>query len=88
MEHLYGTAQEGEEGTTEADKMFMSIMDTVKFDEQFGSGKWADIGRLIRCEDAIESRRQLLIACAIQAFQQLDSVNCMLSPISYSMAVF
>ncbi|CAE6432083.1 unnamed protein product [Rhizoctonia solani] len=59
----------------EADIIFNAIMDTVNFDERFGSEEWKDILRLIRHDDTIKSGRRLLIACAIQAFQQLGGIN-------------
>lgn len=76
LERLYTTSLETGGDSSEVNEMFNSIMDTVKFDERFGSGRWKDILRLFRHEDAIKSRRRLLIACAIQAFQQLGGVNC------------
>lgn len=75
LERLYTTSLETGGDSSEVNEMFNSIMDTVKFDERFGSGRWKDILRLFRHEDAIKSRRRLLIACAIQAFQQLGGVN-------------
>ncbi|CUA76557.1 Sugar transporter STL1 [Saccharomyces cerevisiae S288c] [Rhizoctonia solani] len=59
----------------EADMMFNAIMDTVNFDKQFGSENWKDVIRLFYHDDMIKSRRRLLIACTIQAFQQLGGVN-------------
>ncbi|KAG8689987.1 hypothetical protein FRC11_014524, partial [Ceratobasidium sp. 423] len=59
----------------EADSMFNAIMDTVNFDKQFGSEGWQDILHLFYHDDVIKSRRRLLIACTIQAFQQLGGVN-------------
>ncbi|KAH7333589.1 general substrate transporter [Rhizoctonia solani] len=59
----------------EADVIFNAIMDTVNFDERFGSEEWKDVFRLFHHDDAIKSGRRLLIACAIQAFQQLGGVN-------------
>ncbi|QRV99512.1 Sugar (and other) transporter [Ceratobasidium sp. AG-Ba] len=73
LERLGFPIPEGDEG--EIDKVMTTITDTVKFDEQFGSGRWIDVWRLFKHEDAIRSRRRLFIACAIQGFQQLGGVN-------------
>ncbi|CAE6459452.1 unnamed protein product [Rhizoctonia solani] len=59
----------------EADMMFNTIMDAVNFDKQFGSEEWKDVLHLFYHDDVIKSRRRLLIACTIQAFQQLGGVN-------------
>ncbi|KAG8770281.1 hypothetical protein FRC12_004379 [Ceratobasidium sp. 428] len=70
------TAEPGASGRDEeVDRIITSIADTVKSDGQFGSGRWVDIWRLLGREDAIKSRRRLLISCAIQAFQQLGGIN-------------
>ncbi|ELU38532.1 sugar (and other) transporter domain-containing protein [Rhizoctonia solani AG-1 IA] len=60
----------------EADMIFNAIIDTVNYDKQFGSEHWGDVLRLLKYDDPIKSRRRLLIACGIQAFQQLGGINC------------
>ncbi|CAE6421350.1 unnamed protein product [Rhizoctonia solani] len=74
LRRLY-TAPPVNDEPPEADLMFNTIMDTVNFDKQFGSEGWKDVFRLFYGDDVIKSRRRLLIACAIQVFQQLGGVN-------------
>ncbi|CAE6398572.1 unnamed protein product [Rhizoctonia solani] len=71
---LYTTPPTSDE-PPEADMVFNAIIDTVNYDKQFGSEQWTDLLRLFRHDDAIKSRRRLLIACTIQIFQQLGGVN-------------
>ncbi|KAG9075111.1 hypothetical protein FRC06_010263, partial [Ceratobasidium sp. 370] len=79
LERLYynpnsAASEDGVRGM-EVDRVMSSVINSVKFDQQFGSGRWVDILRLLGKEDGIKSRRRLWIACAIQAFQQLGGVN-------------
>lgn len=50
------------------------ILETVAYEASIGSGSWKDVLK----EDNIKSRRRLLIACGIQAFQQLGGINAII----------
>lgn len=50
------------------------IQDIVALEHSIGSGKWRDLLRA----DQIKSRRRLLIACAIQFFQQIGGINALI----------
>jgi sugar porter (SP) family MFS transporter len=50
------------------------IMQTVIVEKSIGAGKWKDILK----NDHLQSRRRFLIACAIQAFQQLGGINAII----------
>ncbi|WWC64932.1 uncharacterized protein I303_107546 [Kwoniella dejecticola CBS 10117] len=47
------------------------IQRAVEIEESLGSGKWSDLLH----EDDLKSRRRLIIACAIQFFQQIGGIN-------------
>lgn len=51
----------------EIDALYNDIVRTIQVENAANKGSWTDIFR----EDNLKSRRRLLIACAIQAFQQL-----------------
>lgn len=58
-----------------------NIVHTVAYEASIGSGSWRDLVR----NDAIKSQRRLILACAIQIFQQLGGINaviCTIRPIS------
>lgn len=58
-----------------------NIMHTVTAEAEIGAGSWKDLLR----NDNIQSQRRFLIACGIQAFQQLGGINavCVLFILSY-----
>lgn len=47
------------------------IVRTVSLESSIGAGDWKDLLR----NDEIQSQRRFLIACSIQAFQQLGGIN-------------
>ncbi|WVW82652.1 hypothetical protein I302_104663 [Kwoniella bestiolae CBS 10118] len=47
------------------------IQQAVEIEQSLGSGKWSDLLH----EDDLKSRRRLIIACAIQFFQQIGGIN-------------
>ena len=47
------------------------IMNTVAYEASIGAGKWKDLLK----NDEIQSQRRFLIACSVQAFQQLGGIN-------------
>ena len=57
------------------------IVRTVNVEKSIGAGSWKDLLK----NDSIQSQRRLLIACGIQAFQQLGGVNAI---IYYSSTIF
>lgn len=48
-----------------------NIVNTISVEREMGTGSWSDLVR----NDNIQSRRRFLIACAVQAFQQLGGIN-------------
>lgn len=50
------------------------ILQTVEVEKSLGTGKWKDLIK----NDSIQSRRRFLIACGIQAFQQLGGINAVI----------
>jgi len=49
------------------------IRTVVQFEASLDSGSWKDLLR----NDEIQSQRRFLIACSIQAFQQLGGINAL-----------
>ncbi|POS78182.1 hypothetical protein DHEL01_v203424 [Diaporthe helianthi] len=65
----------GEDGDEqEIQRLHGVILETVAYETSIGSGSWKDVLK----EDNIKSRRRLLIACGIQAFQQLGGINAII----------
>lgn len=56
------------------------IMTTVAYEASIGAGKWKDLLR----NDEIQSQRRFLIACSVQAFQQLGGINVSTSSTNFS----
>lgn len=50
------------------------IVRTVALEKSIGAGTWGDLLK----NDSIQSRRRFLIACSIQAFQQLGGINALI----------
>ena len=55
-------------------RLHADIMQTVAVEKSMGTGTWGDLLR----NDSIQSRKRFLIACAIQAFQQLGGINAII----------
>lgn len=56
------------------------ITQTVAYETSIGAGSWKDLLK----EDSIKSRKRLLLACFLQAAQQLGGINsiiCMSKPL-------
>ena len=63
------------------ERSHQDIVNTVAYEASIGSGTWGDLLK----EDEIQSRKRFLIACGIQAFQQLGGINAL---IYYSSTLF
>ncbi len=50
------------------------IVNAVEVEASIGTGRWSDLLK----NDDIQSQRRLLIACSIQAFQQLGGINAII----------
>ncbi|TGO90107.1 hypothetical protein BPOR_0079g00200 [Botrytis porri] len=63
------------------ESLHLDIVRTCEFEKSLGTGSWSDLFK----NDAIQSQRRFLIACAIQSFQQLGGINAL---IYYSNTLF
>ena len=52
-------------------QLHASISQAVAYEDSIGTRSWRDLLK----EDSIKSRKRLLLACAIQSFQQLGGIN-------------
>ncbi|PNS15303.1 High-affinity glucose transporter [Sphaceloma murrayae] len=59
---------------TDIRALLEDIIRTVSVEKSLGAGTWKDLLR----NDAIQSQRRLLLACGIQAFQQLGGINAII----------
>ncbi|KAF4615561.1 hypothetical protein G7Y89_g15303 [Cudoniella acicularis] len=67
--------------SSEINALHQQIVKTVEAETSFNTGSWRDLLH----NDEIQSQRRLLIACAIQSFQQLGGINAL---IYYSTTLF
>lgn len=58
----------------EVRRVHYNILQTVAFEASIGSGSWKDLLK----NDHVQSQKRLLIACAIQGFQQLGGINAVI----------
>lgn len=58
----------------EIQNIHTDIVRTVAIEKSIGAGTWSDLLK----SDSIQSRRRFLIACSIQAFQQLGGINALI----------
>ncbi|KAH0414999.1 general substrate transporter, partial [Aureobasidium melanogenum] len=58
----------------EIQNIHTDIVRTVAIEKSIGAGTWGDLLK----SDSIQSRRRFLIACSIQAFQQLGGINALI----------
>jgi hypothetical protein len=56
------------------DRLHQDILQTVALEASLGAGTWKDLLK----NDQIQSQRRLIIACAIQIFQQLSGINAVI----------
>lgn len=59
---------------TEVQRLHHNILQVVAFEASIGTGSWRDL----LSNDRVKSQTRLLIACAIQAFQQLGGINAVI----------
>lgn len=61
-------------------QVHQTILQTVALEHSIQVGSWKDLLR----NDQIKSQRRLLIACAIQSFQQLGGINAIICELPMS----
>ena len=66
--------RDGIEDQVAVHRLHQDIVQTVALEASMGVGSWKDLFK----SDRIKSRRRLLIACAIQSFQQLGGINAII----------
>lgn len=58
----------------EVTRLHSAILQTVAYEASIGAGSWKDLLK----NDNIKSQTRLIIACAIQVFQQLGGINAII----------
>jgi hypothetical protein len=66
---------------TAVQRLHQDIVQTVAMEASLGVGSWKDLLK----NDHIKSQKRLLIACAIQSFQQLGGINAIICKASSSL---
>lgn len=64
----------------EVQRQHHNILQVVAFEASIGTGSWKDL----LSNDRVKSQTRLLIACSIQAFQQLGGINAVICKSSAS----
>ncbi|KAM0212469.1 hypothetical protein ACHAPQ_008396 [Fusarium lateritium] len=70
LARIHGTSVDN----LEVRELHSAITQTVAYETSIGSGSWKDLLK----EDSIKSRKRLILACAIQSFQQLGGINAII----------
>jgi MFS family permease len=66
--------RDGKDDQATIELLHQDIVQTVAMEASLGVGSWKDLLK----NDDIKSQRRLLIACAIQSFQQLGGINAII----------
>lgn len=68
----------------EVQRLHNTIIQTVAYEASIGAGSWKDLLK----NDRIKSQKRLLIACAIQSFQQLGGINAIICKTQTSCSLY
>jgi Sugar (and other) transporter len=69
----------GKDDPVTIERLHRDIVRTVAMEASLGVGSWKDLLK----NDHIKSQKRLLIACAIQSFQQLGGINAIICGCTY-----